>query len=49
VMIEIIGALVRRAFDADTTESAFFLDEAKRLAVEYLGNYLLSVPGTPRG
>lgn len=49
VMIEIIGALVRRAFDADTTESAFFLDEAKRLAIEYLGNYLLSVPGTPRG
>lgn len=45
VMIEIIEALVHRAFEAD--ESDFFISEAKRVSVDYLADFLLRVPGTP--
>ena len=46
VMIEIIEALVRRAHEANAN-TEFFIEEAKRLGVQYLGEFLLTVPGTP--
>jgi len=45
-MIEIVEALVRRAFEPAANKD-FFLSEAKRLAVQYLGEFLETVPGTP--
>lgn len=45
-MIEIVEALVRRAFEPGANKE-FFLGEAKRLAVQYLGEFLATVPGTP--
>ncbi len=45
VMLQIIEALVARAYDGDNGE--FFIAEAKRLSVRYLGEFLLTVPGTP--
>jgi AcrR family transcriptional regulator len=45
-MIEIIEALVRRAHEPDAN-TEFFLGEAKRIGVQYLGDFLLTVPGTP--
>jgi len=48
VMIEIIEALVSRAFEPDGEDNeAFFLGEAKRLGVAYLAEILETVPGTP--
>lgn len=46
VMIEIIEALVRRAHEP-SANTDFFIAEAKRLGVQYLGEFLLTVPGTP--
>jgi len=46
VMIEIIEALVRRAHET-SANTDFFIGEAKRLGVQYLGEFLLTVPGTP--
>lgn len=45
-MIEIIEALVRRAHEQGAN-SDFFVGEAKRVGVQYLGDFLLTVPGTP--
>ena len=45
-MIEIIEALVRRAYEQGAN-TEFFLDEATRVAVQYLGDFLSTVPGTP--
>lgn len=45
-LIEIMEALVRRAHEPDAN-TAFFLAEAKRVGVQYLGDFLVSVPGTP--
>lgn len=38
-------ALVARAYDGDNAE--FFIAEAKRLSVQYLTEFLLTVPGIP--
>lgn len=47
VMIEIIQSLVRRAFDAETPDTfEFFISEAKRISIGYLGDYLEREPGT---
>lgn len=45
VMLQIIEALVGRAYEGDNSE--FFIAEAKRLSINYLGEFLLTVPGTP--
>lgn len=45
-MIEIVEALVRRAHEPSANKE-FFIGEARRLAVQYLGEFLLNVPGTP--
>jgi len=45
-MIEIVEALVRRAFEPGANKE-FFLGEAKRISVQYLGEFLETVPGTP--
>jgi AcrR family transcriptional regulator len=45
VMLHLIEALVARAYEGDN--SAFFIAEAKRLAVNYLAEFLLTVPGIP--
>ena len=45
VMLQIIEALVGRAYEGDSSE--FFVAEAKRLSINYLGEFLLTVPGTP--
>ena len=45
-MIEIIEALVRRAHEPGAN-TEFFLSEAKRVGVQYLGDFLSAVPGTP--
>lgn len=45
VMLQIIEALVGRAYEGDNSD--FFLSEAKRLAVQYLGDFLSTVPGIP--
>jgi len=46
VMIEVIEALVRRAHERDA-DTDFFIAEARRLGVQYLGEFLATVPGTP--
>ncbi len=45
VMLQIIEALVGRAYEGDDSE--FFVAEAERLSINYLGEFLLTVPGTP--
>lgn len=45
-MIEIIEALVRRAFEPGAN-TEFFLGEATRVGIQYLGDFLTNVPGTP--
>lgn len=45
VMLQIIEALVGRAHDGDNAE--FFVAEAKRLSINYLDEFLQTVPGTP--
>jgi AcrR family transcriptional regulator len=45
VMLHIIAALVDRAYEGDNSE--FFIAEAKRLAVQYLAEFLETVAGTP--
>lgn len=45
VMLQIIEALVARAYEGGNAE--FFIGEAKRLAITYLGEFLATVPGTP--
>jgi len=45
VMLQIIESLVGRAYEGDNSE--FFIAEAKRLSINYLGEFLLTVPGTP--
>lgn len=45
-MIEIIESLVRRAHEPGANTS-FFIGEAKRVGVQYLGDFLSTVPGTP--
>jgi AcrR family transcriptional regulator len=47
-MIEIIEALVSHAFESDESDQGYFISEAKRVAIEYLGDFLTTVPGTPR-
>jgi AcrR family transcriptional regulator len=45
VMLQIIEALVGRAHEGDNSE--FFVAEATRLAINYLDEFLITVPGTP--
>lgn len=45
VMLHLNEALVDRAFNGDDRE--FFISEAKRLSIDYLADFLLTVPGIP--
>ena len=45
VMLQIIEALVGRAYEGDNGD--FFMAEATRLSVNYLDEFLLTVPGIP--
>ena len=47
IIVEIIVALVDRAFDGDDDGDPFYIDEAKRLAVGYLDEFLRTVPADP--
>lgn len=45
-MIEVIESLIRRAHEPGAN-TEFFIAEARRLGVQYLGEFLANVPGTP--
>jgi AcrR family transcriptional regulator len=47
VIVEVIVALVVRAFDRDDDGDPFFIAEAKRVAVGYLADYLATQPPEP--
>ena len=47
VIVELIVALIDRAFDGDDQGDPFFVAEARRLAVGYLDDFLSSVPADP--
>jgi AcrR family transcriptional regulator len=46
-LLEMIDALIGRAFYSDPDGEPFFIDEAKRFSVEYLETYLATTPGRP--
>jgi AcrR family transcriptional regulator len=47
VIVELIVALVDRAFDENDAGDAFYIDEARRLAIAYLDEFLTTVPPDP--
>jgi AcrR family transcriptional regulator len=47
VIVELIVALVDRAFDGNDEGDPFFIGEARRLAVAYLDEFLATVPPDP--
>ncbi len=47
VIVELIVALIDRAFDGDDQGDPFFIAEARRLSVSYLDEFLTTVPADP--
>jgi AcrR family transcriptional regulator len=47
VIVELIVALIDRAFDGNDEGDPFYIREAKRLAVGYLDEFLTTVPADP--
>ena len=47
VLVELIVALIERAFDGNDEGDPFFIGEARRLSVAYLDEFLTTVPADP--
>jgi AcrR family transcriptional regulator len=47
VIVELIVALVDRAFDGDAEGDPFYIGEARRLSIAYLDEFLTTVPADP--
>jgi AcrR family transcriptional regulator len=45
VIVQVVFALIGRAFESHAQGDQFFIDEAKKFAVSYLGNFLATTPG----